>query len=168
MFFTLHRGLRKSKLAVLQYCEEIKMRISVSILFSACIISGCFLPLSAHAQSADQLAGSWGLAAYWKPSDAKAAQSWARAACSQPYVIKKGQSAGTVLMHIADDPVPHEVQLLSRQGITELRPMAEVPGGVERNVRTLSDFDGKSFQLIWQDSGVAARYGTNVYVKCAR
>lgn len=140
------------------------MRLS---LFCATItLLACSTPFSAQAQTADQLVGRWGLAAYWKATDAQNARKWAAAACNQPYVIAAGKAPGTVMMHIADEPQVRELKLVGKGKAAQLVPSSDAKGGVAHHTRTVSGFDGKSFELVWQDAGVASRYGINVYVRC--
>jgi hypothetical protein len=134
------------------------------ILAGLCI---ALLATPVMAQTAGQLAGRWGIAAYWNAKDAQKARGWARAACGSPYTI--GRTAdGNLSMHIADDPKPHELELVAGGGRTVLEPVGDVPGGTARHSRELSGFDGSSFELRWLDPGVARRYGVNVYVRCGR
>ena len=58
----------------------------------------------------DPLIGKWGLASYRDAKDRARTEKMARAQCSNAYVIAKGPTNG-VMMHVADDPKPYELEL---------------------------------------------------------
>lgn len=124
------------------------------------------LPAGAvNAQSADSLAGRWGLAAYFKESDAVKVGSAAAAACSAPYVIAKGPSGG-IMLHRPDETRPSEHVIKSGWGgKTYLSPVDESGSAKDREVVS---FDGNRLVLRWLDESVAGRYGTMVFVRCRK
>ena len=58
----------------------------------------------------DPLIGKWGVASYRDEKDRPAAEKLARARCASPYAIVKGPTDGA-MMHVAEDPDPHELAL---------------------------------------------------------
>ncbi len=67
------------------------------------------------AYNADQLAGRYGLAAYQRDEDRTRTEAEARQQCRQPYEIAKGPSGG-LIMHLADQSEPQELQLKGLAG----------------------------------------------------
>ncbi|MEX0752432.1 MAG: hypothetical protein WD073_05850 [Xanthobacteraceae bacterium] len=111
-----------------------------------------------------ELIGRWGHAAYHRPDDRARTEVAARNQCSKPYVIGAG-TAGGVIMHLADQPQPQELQLKGHpNGKTYLGPQGE-PGGPQD--REVVSFDGRVLILRWIDPEIAGRYGNGVYVRCA-
>jgi hypothetical protein len=112
---------------------------------------------------AEQLVGRWGLAAYQRDEDRTRTESEARQQCRQAYEIQRGPNGG-VLMHLADQSEPQELQLKGLAGgKTFIGPEGEAGGQQDREVIS---FDGKILVLRWVDTEIAARYGTAIYVKC--
>jgi hypothetical protein len=112
---------------------------------------------------AEQLVGRWGLAAYQRDEDRTRTEGEARQQCRQAYEIQRGPNGG-VLMHLADQSEPQELQLKGLAGgKTFIGPEGEAGGQQDREVIS---FDGKILVLRWVDSEIAARYGTAIYVKC--
>ena len=112
---------------------------------------------------AEQLVGRWGLAAYQRDEDRTRTESEARQQCRQAYEIQRGPGGG-VLMHLADQSEPQELQLKGLSGgKTFIGPEGEAGGPQDREVIS---FDGRILVLRWVDADVAARYGTSIYVKC--
>ena len=141
---------RLGKVAVLMF--------GMGLYFSA-------LTPQARAQSADALAGRWGLASYFKESDAARVTSAAAAACSAPYTIAKGPSGG-VMLHRPDETKPTEHLIKSGWGAKSyLSPVGESGNARDREIIAL---DGNRFVLRWLDANVAGRYGTMVFVRCRR
>lgn len=121
----------------------------------------------AEAQTAEQLVGKWGIAAYWKTEDAKKARIWAKEACGHPYGIGKGATPDTVNMHIADDPEPHTLHVREQAGSIHLvQPDGEAAGDEARHLRRLSGWDDRSFEVHWVAQETASRYGIHVYMRC--
>jgi hypothetical protein len=131
---------------------------------AACI--GLILTISsAQAQTADVLAGRWGLAAYFRESDAAKVASAAATACSAPYVIAKGPSGG-VMLHRPDEVRPSEHLIKSGWGgKTYLSPVGESGDAKDREIVA---FDGNRLVLRWLDESVAGRYGTMVFIRCRK
>mgnify|MGYP003393837737 CR=1 FL=1 len=115
------------------------------------------------AYNADQLAGRYGLAAYQRDEDRTRTEAEARQQCRQPYEIAKGSSGG-VIMHLADQSQPQELQLKGLAGgKTFIGPEGEAGGDQDREVVS---FDGRILVLRWVSTEIASRYGTAVYVRC--
>lgn len=126
-------------------------------------LAAAFLaPLPALAQSADDLAGRWGVASYWKAEDKAKAPGWAKQSCGQPYVIAKNP-AGNLMMYVADGE-RREVALKGKTLTPVEKSLPEGPA--TRHARTITAFAPGSFELTWNDSAFAGRYGTVVYVRC--
>jgi hypothetical protein len=118
-----------------------------------------------QAQSADALTGRWGLAAYFRESDAAQVTSAAAAACSAPYTIAKGPSGG-VMLHRPDETRPSEHLIKSGWGgKSYLSPAGESGDAKDREIVS---FDGNRLVLRWLDASVAGRYGTMVFVRCRK
>ena len=115
------------------------------------------------AYTADQLAGRYGLAAYQRDEDRTRTEAEARQQCRQPYEIVKGPNGGLV-MHLADQTVPEELQLKGATGgKTFIGPEGEAGGEQDREILS---FDGKVLIMRWVSSEVVSRYGTAIYVRC--
>jgi hypothetical protein len=119
----------------------------------------------AMAQTADQLVGRWGLAAYFREADAARVRAAAAAQCGAPYIIGKG-AAGGVMLHRPDESRASEhVVKPSLLGKSYIGPFGEAGGTKDREIVS---FDGATLVLRWVDESVANRYGTMVFVKCRR
>jgi hypothetical protein len=119
----------------------------------------------AQAQTADQLVGRWGLAAYFRDADAARVRAAAAAQCGAPYIIGKGPGGG-VLLHRPDESRTSEhVVKSSLLGKSYIGPAGEAGGSKDREIVS---FDGATLVLRWVDQSVASRYGTMVFVKCRR
>lgn len=115
------------------------------------------------AYTADQLAGRYGLAAFQREQDRTRTETEARQQCRQPYEIARGPGGG-VIMHLADQSEPQELQLKGLAGgKTFIGPEGDAGGDQDREVVS---FDGKVLVLRWVNSEIASRYGTAVYVRC--
>jgi hypothetical protein len=115
------------------------------------------------AYNADQIAGRYGLAAYQREEDRTRTEAEARQQCRQPYEIARGPGGG-VIMHLADQSEPQELQLKGLAGgKTFIGPEGEAGGDQDREVVS---FDGRVLVLRWVSSEIASRYGTAVYVRC--
>jgi hypothetical protein len=142
---------------------------AAALLIASCSGTGMNLssltgPASAPpAYNADQLIGRYGLAAYQRDEDRTRTETEARQQCRQPYEIAKGPGGG-VIMHLADQSTPQELQLKGLAGgKTFIGPEGEAGGQQDREVVS---FDGRILVLRWVDTEVASRYGTAVYVRC--
>ena len=119
----------------------------------------------APAFSVDRLVGGWGVASYRDEKDRARTETQARAQCKNPYVIKRGPSDG-VLMHVADDPTPHELGLKKGGDGKVYLGFAGPPGDAQdRVILSISDHE---FVTRYVDPDTNTRYGTFVYVRCAR
>ena len=121
------------------------------------------VPLMPPAFPPHDLVGRWGLAAYHKIEDRKRIEAAAANQCQQPYVISLGPHGG-VMMHLADQATPEELQLKGAPGgKTYIGP--EGPPAQMQD-REVVSFDGRILILRWMDQEVQSRYGTMVYVRC--
>ncbi len=115
------------------------------------------------AYTADQLVGRYGLAAYQREEDRTRTETEARQQCRQPYEITRGPGGG-VVMHLADQSQPQELQLKGLAGgKTFIGPEGDAGGDQDREVVS---FDGRVLVLRWVSTEIASRYGTAVYVRC--
>jgi hypothetical protein len=119
------------------------------------------MPSSIHA---DELVGRWGLASYLDPKDRTRTEAAAKAQCKNPYVIGAGTHGG-VIMHLADQATPQELDLKgSPGGKNFIGPAGPAGGDQDREVLS---FDGRVMITRFVDKDAATRYGTMVYVRCA-
>ena len=119
------------------------------------------LPSTIHA---GELVGKWGLASYQNPADRARTEAQAKAQCKQPYVIGAGTSGG-VVMHLADQATPQELQLKGSRGGKNYIGPAGPPGGPDD--REIISFDGHILITRFVDPDAGTRYGNMVYVRCA-
>jgi hypothetical protein len=110
-----------------------------------------------------QLTGRWGIASYHTDKDRKRTEAQAKAQCSQPYVIAKGESDG-VMMHVADDPKLYELRLKAGpDGKTYLGFEAPAGDPQDREVVSVSNSE---LIMRFVDPDANRRYGTFVYMRC--
>ena len=122
------------------------------------------VPVLPPAFPPQDIVGRWGLAAYHKEEDRVRTEAAAANQCRQPYVISLGPTGG-VMMHLADEAQPSELQVKGGPGgKTYIGPGPE-PGGAQD--REVVSFDGRVLILHWLDPEVQGRYGDSVYVRCA-
>lgn len=143
--------------------------IPATLLIAGCAGTGVNMPsltttpaASPPAYTADQLAGRYGLAAYQRDEDRTRTEAEARQQCRQPYEIVRGPNGGLV-MHLADQTVPEELQLKGLAGKTFVGPEGEAGGEQDREILS---FDGKVLVMRWVSAEIASRYGTAIYVRC--
>ena len=111
----------------------------------------------------DPLIGKWGVASYRDAKDRARAEKMARVQCKDAYVIAKGPTDG-VMMHVADDPAPHELALKKgTDGKTYLGFNAPPGDPQDREVLELT---AKLMVMKYVDPDTNDRYGTLVYVRC--
>jgi hypothetical protein len=115
--------------------------------------------------SVERLVGAWGVASYREEKDRARTEAEARAQCKNPYVIKRGPSDG-VLMHVADDSTPHELALKKGSDGKVYLGFAGPPGDVQD--RVILSISEREFVTRYVDPDTNTRYGTFVYVRCAR
>jgi hypothetical protein len=115
--------------------------------------------------SADRLVGAWGVASYREEKDRARTEVQARAQCRLPYVIKRGPTDG-VLMHVADDATPHELALKGGPDGKIYLGFAGPPG--DSQDRVILSMTDKEFVTRYVDPDTNTRYGTFVYVRCAK
>jgi len=142
---------------------------AAALLIASCSGSGINMPsltgpaAAPPAYTADQIAGRYGLAAYQRDEDRTRTETEARQQCRQPYEITRGPGGG-VVMHLADQSEPQELQLKGLAGgKTFIGPEGEAGGDQDREVVS---FDGRVLVLRWVSTEIASRYGTAVYVRC--
>jgi hypothetical protein len=118
------------------------------------------VPPSIHAE---EIVGSWGLAAYHRDQDRARTQNQAKGQCGKPYEIQASANGG-VMMLGHDNPQIQEMTLKgSTEGKTYIGP-GDQPAGTDD--REVVSFDGKVLILKWVDPEVAGRYGNYVLVRC--
>jgi hypothetical protein len=152
-----------------------RVRIAFIVVLAACAaIAGCGgttigtpAPMRAAvtpvAYPVDRLVGSWGVASYRDEKDRARTEAQARAQCKLPYVISKGPSDG-VIMHVADDPTPHELTLKGGPGGKIYLGFDAPPGDdQDREVLSMSD---NMFVTRFVNPETNTRYGTFVYIRC--
>ncbi len=123
------------------------------------ILSGA----SAQAQTAEQLVGRWGLAAYFREADAAKVTAAARGFCSHPYVIARGPNGG-VMLNQPDQPQKSEHVISSGfTGRTTIGPASDTSGAKDRE---FVSFAPNQFVLRWLEPSVGNRYGVMVFVRC--
>lgn len=154
-----------------KYSPRIYWIPAAALLIASCSGSGVNMnmpsltgPAAAPpAYTADQIAGRYGLAAYQRDEDRTRTETEARQQCRQPYEIARGPGGG-VIMHLADQSEPEELQLKGLAGgKTFIGPVGEAGGDQDREVVS---FDGRIMVLRWVSAEIASRYGTAVYVRC--
>ncbi|MCP8938410.1 hypothetical protein NK718_07770 [Alsobacter sp. SYSU M60028] len=112
----------------------------------------------------EQLVGRWGVGAYHRDTDRDRTLPQAKAACSNAYVVTKGENGG-VMMHVADSADLFELKVkVSADGRTFIGP--DGPPGDQWDREVLS-YDQSVLTTIFTDPEVAGRYGTTVFVRCA-
>jgi hypothetical protein len=140
---------------------------SASFNFSNPFLSEAAAPPPPPAQPpsihAEEIVGSWGLAAYHRDQDRVRTQAAAKGQCGRPYLINASAN-GSVMMLGHDNPQIQEMNLKgSVQGKTYVGPGPDPAGADDREVVS---FDGKTLILKWVDPEVAGRYGNMVLVRC--
>jgi hypothetical protein len=115
--------------------------------------------------SVNRLIGAWGVASYREEKDRVRTEAQARAQCRLPYVIKRGPTDG-VIMHVADDATPHELALKKGPDGKVYLGFAGPPGdSQDRVILSITDTE---FVTRYVDPDTNTRYGTFVYVRCAK
>ena len=111
----------------------------------------------------EKLIGSWGVASFRQDKDRPRVEAQARAQCKLPYVIAKGPTDG-VMMHVADDPVMHELTLKGGPGGKTYLGFDAPPG--DDQVREILSISDKMFVARFVSPEINDRYGTYIYVRC--
>lgn len=118
---------------------------------------------SVQAQSAEQMVGRWGLAAYFRDADAARVTAAARGFCNAPYIIARGPNGG-VMLNQPDQPQKSEHMIATGfMGRTTIGPAGDASGPKDRE---FVSFQPNQFVLRWLDPTVANRYGVMVFVRC--
>ncbi len=115
--------------------------------------------------SVDRLIGAWGVASYREEKDRTRTETMARAQCKLPYVIKRGPTDG-VIMHVADDATPHELALKKGGDGKVYLGFAGPPGDAQD--RVILSITDREFVTRYVDPDTNTRYGTFIYVRCAK
>jgi hypothetical protein len=140
--------------------------VALSIVLSACAgtTDEFALPRAMPASyPVDRLVGKWGVASYRQEKDKARTEAQARAQCKLPYVISKGPTDG-VMMHVADDPTPHELRLKGAPGGKTYLGFEGSPGDEQdREILSMSD---NTFVARFVSPETNTRYGTFIYVRC--
>jgi hypothetical protein len=113
----------------------------------------------------ERLVGSWGVASYRDEKDRPRTEAQARVQCKLPYVIKRGPTDG-VVMHVADDATPHELALKQGDDGKVYLGFAGPPGDAQD--RVILSATNREFITRYVDPDTNTRYGTMVYVRCAK
>ncbi len=111
----------------------------------------------------ERLVGKWGVASFRQDKDKARTEAQARAQCKLPYVISKGPTDG-IMMHVADDPTPHELILKGGPGGKTYLGF-EGPAGDDQDREVLSMSDNM-FETRFVNPETNTRYGTFIYVRC--
>ena len=111
----------------------------------------------------DMMIGKWGLASYRDDKDRTRTEKMARAQCSNAYVITKGPTDG-VMMHVADDPKPYELELKKGSDGKTYLGFNAPPGDPQD--RVVLELTSKEMVMRFVDPDTNDRYGTFVYVRC--
>jgi hypothetical protein len=120
-------------------------------------------PVQPPSLHAEEIVGSWGMAAYHRDQDRARTQNAAKGLCGKPYEIQASANGG-VMMLGHDNPQVQEMTLKgSAEGKTYVGPGADPAGTDDREVVS---FDGKTLILKWVDPEVAGRYGNMILVRC--
>ena len=120
-------------------------------------------PTSFRVLPPDPLIGKWGVASYRSPNDRASAEKLARERCASPYAIVKGPTDG-VMMHVAEDPDPHELAL-KKGGDGRTYVGFNAPIG-DPSDREIVEMTPKLLVMRFVDPDKFGRFGTAVYVKC--
>ena len=121
--------------------------------------------VAAAPYSVDKLVGSWGVASYRDEKDRARTETQARAQCKLPYVIKRGPTDG-IIMHVADDATPHELTLKGAGDGRVYLGFAGPPGDAQD--REIVSMSNTMFVARYVDPDANTRYGTLIYVRCAK
>jgi hypothetical protein len=152
------------------------MRYGAGMTAIALALSGCVSvvapesapePVAAAAAPypVERLVGAWGVASYRDEKDRARTEAQARTQCKLPYVIKRGPTDG-VTMHVADDATPHELTLKRAGDGRVYLGFAGLAGDAQdREIVSMSE---KMFVARYVDADTNTRYGTLIYVRCAK
>ncbi len=138
------------------------LNVQVMPAFAA-LLAGLAAASPAQAQSAEQLVGRWGLAAYFREADAAKVTAAARGFCNAPYIISRGPNGGVMLNQPDDVAKSEHVIRTSWSGRTLIGPAGQAG---EAKDREFVSFQPNQFVLRWLDPSVVNRYGVMVFVRC--
>lgn len=143
---------------------HVTRHIARNIAGLAALLATAGIARANETPTAGALVGRWGLASYFRDTDAARIEVAARSQCGQPYTIAKGPRGG-VMMHLPDSPKTFELVIKTSFGKSYVGPEGS-PGGDKD--REILKYDGRMLVLRWLDASVAGRYGTMVFVRCNR
>lgn len=135
--------------------------------FAAPVVAWCVLAVvvglagaaaPAAAQTTQDLVGRWGVAAYWNGADAAKTAAAARAACSQPYVINRGQRGGAVMFE-AFEGRAREFEVRGRQIVAFGDPNP-------RTTKDIVSWNGSQLVFRYAEEEAGRKYGNMVFVRC--
>jgi hypothetical protein len=129
------------------------------IALLAAALAASFIP-SAHAQTAQDLVGRWGVAAYWNEADAQRITQQARSFCGQPYRITAGPNGGAMMFEAFEG---RQREFTIRSGRIE-----PVSGGDSRLVKTILSWNGQTMVFRYADEEAGRKYGNMVFSRCGR
>jgi hypothetical protein len=162
--------MRPSSFSFVQAIRE-RRPVAFFLVAMSTALSGCAgtgesaLPARATpaAYPVDRLVGKWGVASYRQEKDKARTEAMARAQCKLPYTITKGPTDG-VMMHVADDPTPHELTLKGGPGGKTYLGFEGSPGDdQDREILSMSE---NMFLVRYINPETNGRYGTLIYVRC--
>jgi hypothetical protein len=112
-----------------------------------------------------EIVGRWGYASFHRPQDRARTEVAAKNQCAHPFVIGQG-STGGVMMYTPDQTQMQEFWLKGGpSGKNYIGPHGDAGGTDDREIVS---YDGRVMVLRFVDPEVAGRFGTGVYVRCAR
>ena len=101
-------------------------------------LTGLVLALSsaapAGAQTADQLVGRWGLAAYFREADAAQVTAAAARQCGAPYIIARSPAGGVMLHRPDESRTSEHVVKTAMLGKSYIGPAGEAGGALDREI----------------------------------
>lgn len=114
----------------------------------------------ALAQSASDLVGRWGVAAYWNDSDAQRITAQARGFCSQPYTIGAGRNGGAMMFEAFEGR--------QREFTVSGGRIVPLEGGNSRLVKNIVSWNGQVLVFRYADEEAGRKYGNMVFARCGR
>jgi hypothetical protein len=131
------------------------MRAAVVLALSLAAVSA-----PASAQTAADLVGRWGVAAYWSESDAQRITAQARGFCNQPYTITAGRNGGAMMFEAFEG---RQREFTVRGG-----QIVPVEGGNPKLVKNVLSWNGQVLVFRYVEEEPARKYGNMVFSRCGR